>query len=200
MNPAKYAEIAFVDKRRRSKVQPPPPLPGIARVTTVKILGVTVTNSLSVAEHVHAVLGSCAKMLFALRVLRAHGMDYAALQNVFRAVVVAKLLYASSAWWGFAAEPDRQRIEAFLRRSARCGFVPAELPTFRKLCREADKKLFDNIENNSSHVLYHLLPPKSDASQHYSLRPRKHSHRLPDHPTHLMDCNYITRLLYSDVY
>jgi len=48
VNLTKYREIVFVDKRRKGNVQPPPPLPGIERVTSVKILGVTVTNSMSV--------------------------------------------------------------------------------------------------------------------------------------------------------
>jgi len=43
---------------------------------TIKILGVTFTNSLSVAEHVNSVISSCAQALHALRVLRAHGMTF----------------------------------------------------------------------------------------------------------------------------
>jgi hypothetical protein len=88
VNPTKYMEIVFVDKRRKVNPQPPPPpLPGIERVTSVKILGVTITNGLSVAEHVHTTISSCAQTLYALRVLRSHGMDDAALQTVFRSVV-----------------------------------------------------------------------------------------------------------------
>jgi len=48
-------------------------------------------------------------------------MGDAALQTIFRAVVVAKLLYAASAWWGFTTAADRQRVEAVLRRGVRAG-------------------------------------------------------------------------------
>jgi len=43
----KYAEIVFVDNKRRRKleIQPPPPLLDINRVTVIKILGVTFTNT-----------------------------------------------------------------------------------------------------------------------------------------------------------
>jgi len=34
VNPTKYMEIVFVDKRRKRNAQPPPPLPGIERVTS----------------------------------------------------------------------------------------------------------------------------------------------------------------------
>ena len=94
----------------------PQPMPNVARVSVIKILGITFTNHLSVAEHVQTVINSSAQTLYALRTLRAHGMDDAALQTVFRSVVIAKLtnLYASSAWWGFATTTDRQRLQAFI--------------------------------------------------------------------------------------
>jgi len=67
----------------------------------IKILGVTFTNGLSVSLHVQTVI-TCAQTLYALRVLRAHGLCDNALQIIFRAVVVAKLMYESSAWWAVA--------------------------------------------------------------------------------------------------
>jgi hypothetical protein len=45
-----------------------------------------------------------------------------ALQAIYRSVIIAKLLYAASAWWGYTNTTDRQRVDAFLRRSVRCGF------------------------------------------------------------------------------
>ena len=65
-------------------------MPGITRCTTLKILGVTIINGLSMAEHIHGVL-SYSQTLHALRVLRAHGMPASALHEVFQAVVIAKL-------------------------------------------------------------------------------------------------------------
>jgi len=197
VNPAKYNEVVFYDKRRRLRLQLPPPLPGINRATSVKILGVTVTNSLSVAPHVHAVVSSGAQTLFALRVLGGHGMDDASLQTIFRSTAVARLQYASSAWWGFTTESERQRIDSFIRRSTCAHFVPANLPSFAELCKTADETLFNNIVRNPQHVLHYLLPPQSHASQNYNLRPRKHNFQLPPRTTHLIDCNFINRLLYN---
>ena len=61
--------------------------------------------------------------LYALRVLRVHGMCRAALQAIFRSVAIAKLLYAASAWIGFTKATDRQRVDGFLRRSIRSGYT-----------------------------------------------------------------------------
>ena len=69
VNPSKYAEIEFRDKRRKITVQPPPALPDIKQVNVIKILGITFTNNLSAAEYVHdvmIVITSCAQTLCTL--------------------------------------------------------------------------------------------------------------------------------------
>ena len=69
---------------------------------------------------------------------------------------------------------DRQRLEAFIRRSHRSRFVPPDLPAFAAICLSADEKLFSAVIRDSDHVLHKLLPPLSTASQSYNLRERKH--------------------------
>jgi len=67
--------------------------------------------------------------------IHSHGLNDAALKDIYfffffrlkcdflkedkrtarrQTVVLAKLLYASPAWWGFATESDKHRIEAFV--------------------------------------------------------------------------------------
>jgi len=103
----------FVNKRQKSTIQLPPPIQNIVPVKVIRILGVIFTNSLSVAEHIQAIINSCAQTLYALRILRSHGMDDVALQTIYHSVVIAKLTYASSAWWGFTSATDRQKLDAF---------------------------------------------------------------------------------------
>ena len=200
LNRAKSNEIIFVDSRRQKRVQYPPPLADINRVTTLKILGVTVTNHLSVSEHVRDVISSCAQTLYAMRVLRAHGMCSDALHAIYRSVVVAKITYASSAWWGFSTAADRQRIDAFFRRSKRCGMCPIDLLSFEEQCRAADSKLFRNVLSDCTHVLFKLLPPKSAASQNYNLRKRLHNRELTSSKTSLISHNFTNRMLFMDSY
>ena len=50
----KSKEIVFSDPIRRRQIEPPPPTTDIARVTSLKILGVTMTNGLSASDHVRA--------------------------------------------------------------------------------------------------------------------------------------------------
>ena len=142
-------------------------------MTTLTILGVTITNKLSVSEHVRTVINSCAQTMHAIRILRSHGMDDAQLQLVYRSVVIAKLTYASSPWWGFTTASDRQRLEAFLRH-CRQNLYSTNKPSITQLIEEADVNLFDKIKYNPSHPIHHLLPKKTD----HSLRSRSHSLEL----------------------
>ena len=71
----KCVEILFTSSRIRSDAPLPPPLPDIAQVSSLKILGVTVSSRLSVADHVQNVVSSCAQTLRALRLLRDMSKD-----------------------------------------------------------------------------------------------------------------------------
>jgi hypothetical protein len=136
LNRSKTKEIIFIDKQQRLQVAPLPPMANIILVTSLKILGVSITNGVS--GHVHDVIRSSAQILYALRVLRARGMNNTALQAIFRSTAVAKLLYAASEWSGFIKMPDRQRVDAFLRRSKKCGYCPPDLATFDEQCDSVD--------------------------------------------------------------
>ena len=56
------------------------------------------------------------------------------------AVVVTKILYASPAWSGFITATDWQRVDAYFRRSKRCGFCPPDLPSFEEMLEDAKAK------------------------------------------------------------
>jgi len=63
---------------------------------------------------------------------------------VFQAIVLAKINYASSAWWGFTSADDRGRLEAFYCRCARFGYCNKNT-TIASMCDEADRRLFTKI-------------------------------------------------------
>ena len=82
------------------------------------------------SDHVRDVIARCGQTLYALKVLRTHGMsDDSLIREIYEAVVLAKLMYASRAWWGFTAASDRQQIDAFVRRGVRFGLYDAGDPT-----------------------------------------------------------------------
>ena len=182
LNRAKSAEIVVTDSRRRPQFTVPPELPDICRVTSTKVLGVTLTNHLSVSDHVRDVL-------------RYHGMNEEELRLVYKSVVLAKLMYASPAWWGFATAADKKRIEDFVQRGVRLGLYLANDPTPTELAIDSDDNLFGSVLYNCHHVLKQLLPDKTD--HQYNLRHRRHNLSLSVKHD---DRNFLTRQLFKDAY
>jgi len=108
---------------------------------------------MSVSDHICDVISKCAQSLFAFEVRRCQGMNNEALEQIYKAAVIAKLLYASPAWWGFATAADKQRVEAFVRRGVHHGLYRATDPTPTQLAEARDDSLFSNVLTNSNHVL-----------------------------------------------
>lgn len=136
--------------------------------------------------------------MYALRILKSHGLSDEDLFAVFRAIVLSKLTYAIQAWWGFVGTSDRERLEAFLKRAKKAEFVNGNLPSLAELCDTADNKLFKTVVENSNHVLHPLLPPR--VSRHMTLRKRRHDFVLPAKESKIMESNFLYRLLYKDAY
>jgi len=92
-------------------------------------------------------------------VLRTRGLDDTALQHVYRATVVARLMYAASAWRGLAKASDLRRINAVIDRARRHRYCPPNLPTFDELYdTAADDELFSKVVRTfSTHYSYHQL-------------------------------------------
>ena len=61
-------------------------------------------------------LTSCSSLLYAMRVLRNHGIPVASLHEVFRAIVLSKVMYCSPAWSGACSVADFSRLDVFLNR------------------------------------------------------------------------------------
>ena len=83
----KSLEIIVIYSRRKLKMCYPPELPDIRRATSIRVLGVTLTNHLSVSDHVRDVISRCAQSLHALRILRCHGMSSDALKTVYKSTL-----------------------------------------------------------------------------------------------------------------
>lgn len=198
LNRSKSVEIVFVAPRSKRVVTiPSPAVPGFQRVESLKILGVTISRKFSTTDHVDKMLAACAQTLFAMRTLRQHGLPADALHAVFQATVIGKLSYASPSWWGFANAADKARLEAFLVRSVRLGYRAASCPSLNTICAEADDQLFKRITSDTRHLLHPLLPPPRDS--HYELRDHTHKFSLPIRSSALLDCNFLTRMLYKNL-
>jgi len=111
--------------------------------------------------------------MYAMRVLRAHGLPDTSLQDVFRAVVVSHIEYAAPAWSGMCSAADRTRLDSLLRRSKRLGYCRIDQLDVADMFSAADDNFFSRIKSNSLHVLQPYLPDHNDIP--YQLRARSQS-------------------------
>jgi len=183
-------------KSKRSHFKLPSVLLDLRRVKSIKMLKVTICQKFSVSQHVDNLLAVCSQSLFALRTLRQHGLPNGALHQVFQTIVINWLNYAFLACWKFTSADNRNRLEAFVRRSVKLGYRANSSATFASICDDADNKHFLQISGNSQHLLHLLLFPERE--QHYSLRDRNHNFQLSDRTSVINDKNYIIRMLYKD--
>ena len=167
--------------------------PGLTRVTSMVILGVTISNFLGFENHIHRICCQARQSLYALRTLVAHGLRGPLLFDVVRATTLARMLYASPVWWGFAGQCERNRLQTLIRRLIRYHYLPEDSPSFEQLCLKADSRLFSAVLTDKGHVLHALLPPVKTSV--YSLRPRAHDRVIPPADS-LMRRTYITRMIY----
>ena len=162
INNSKSKELLTFTARRSRKTQLPPPCEVIDRVQSLTALGVVINDRLSATDHVNAVLSSCSGLLYALRILRTHGMPTSSLHDVFRATIVAKILYGSPAWSGLCSAADRSRLNALLRRCKRYNYCSNDFPAIEDLFFDADDTLFKRFVYYPAHVLHPILPAKSE--------------------------------------
>ena len=139
-----YLFREFLQSRCNRDVEVPlPAVKGIDRVQHITALSVALSHTFSMTKHIDTAMAGCARTLYGLRTLRAHGMPQACLQIVFRSTALAKLLYASPTCWGFANASERNRLEAFLRRAGKSGYYTDDsFPTVAALCEQADGPLY----------------------------------------------------------
>ena len=157
------------------------------------------SENLSFKMHLDAKLKETAQGLYALKVLKSHGLKNENLWDVTKATLVSKLLYASPVWWDFADSEIRIRLQSILQKLIKFGFLPKNHPHFDLLCEKADESLFSSILANEAHVLYPLLPPIKDMP--YALRPRMHDIGIPKTYFDIkMRRNFISTMITSGTY
>ena len=73
--------------------------------------------------------------------------------------MIARLLYAAPAWWGFAQAKHRARAERFISKTVWMGYLPEGFPDTSEMVDVADHRLLAAVIHSSDHVLRPLFPP-----------------------------------------
>src|SRR5271163_730131 len=95
--------------------------------------------------HTKAVVGSGCQNLYALKILKAHGLPTASLYNVCQATPISRMTYAAPAWYGFTKAANRCSLQAVLIKATRWGLNKYPASQLGELVKTADKKqIFKN--------------------------------------------------------
>ena len=123
---------------------------GICQVRSITALGVILNDKLTAAHHLSSILTSCSSSLYALWVLRDHGLQTSSLHDVFRSTILAKVRYCAPAWSGLCSAS----LNVLLRCSNKYGYCAGDvLMTATKLFATADQSLFKRVLSNEHHML-----------------------------------------------
>ena len=117
---------------------------------------------------VDSILVAASQRLYLLNQLRYMSLDIVGLSNVFRSLVVSKMLYALPAISGSLNQSDITRLDTLLRKAKRWGLTDMT-ETFGDLSDNADERLFRSLQFNSEHCLTQLLPALNRKDR-YNLR------------------------------
>ena len=198
LNKSKSMEmIVFASAKARAKTPHIPTISDIVRVNCIKALGVLVDDTLTFKAHISSICSTAAQSLYAIKILKAHGMDPHSILSICSATVVSRLTYAITAWWGFISAADRYKLQAVLNRAKKWTFYSNTNPSIAEICAKQDSKLFKKVLSNQNHVLHHLLP--AEKQQVYCLRPRAHNRELPLKTSSLIAKNFLIRVLYDSI-
>ena len=119
LNSSKSQEMIVHLPRRNKSLSYPSATPGIKRVDKINILGICVSHTLTFHHHISALVTKSAGSFYALKTIRAHGLNGSALWDVTKATLIAQLLYASPAWWGYLKTDERTRLQSVIKKAKR---------------------------------------------------------------------------------
>jgi len=77
------------------------------------------------------------------------------------------------------------------KQPKQCGYLPPGNPSFVELAEKADKRLFNAITGNHTHVLSKYLPNLKTTG--HNIRPMGRQYELPEKD----NLNFMSRILYS---
>ena len=86
-------------------------------------------------------------------------MPQASLQNIFKATVVPKMLYAIPSFWGFLTSQLKNNLQSILNRARKLNFYLPSDKSVIDLVNKQEQDLYIKIVTDNDHILHYLLPP-----------------------------------------
>jgi len=101
----------------------------------MNILRTCVSQTITFHYRMSAMVTKSASSFYALKAIRNHGLNGCALWDLTQATLVAQLLYASPAWWGYLKADERVRLQSVIKKAKWYGYLPQCLLHSRSVYR-----------------------------------------------------------------
>jgi len=195
INIAKTKEIIFYNPRA-IPILIPAPIFGIERVTSAKLLGVYIQENFCCDLHFKHIITVSSQRLHILKALKRQGLSLELLHCVFHAIILNKIMYVISAWYGFLNKSHVLQINSLFKRAFKYGYVKSVL-NVEQFLKDYDDNLFTKAKYEN-HAMHHLLPsPKSTC---YNFRTHGHGLSVTLVKSGLHKKTFINRVLFSECY
>jgi len=110
----------------------------------MNILGITVSSTLTFHHHISALVTKSIRSLYALKTIRAHGLDGNALWDVIRAIHWSHnscMQAMPNGAYIFKAD-EKNRLQSVVKKAIRYGYLPRFFSTLSEISQDSDKKNF----------------------------------------------------------
>ncbi|KAI4876267.1 hypothetical protein NFI96_007913 [Prochilodus magdalenae] len=131
----------------------------VERVSSVRFLGVHLTDDLSWSLHTNKVVRSARQRLFFLRRLRKFGLPPDILTNFYRCTIESILTACITVWYGSCTAYDRKALKRVVRTAE--SIIGSKLPDLQDIYRSRCLRKIQKIRLDCSHPahdLFTLLP------------------------------------------
>ena len=194
VNMVKTKEIVFHRPNARN-VLFPSVLPGIERVLCAQLLGVWLQVDMGMRKHVAYILHIGNQRKYLLTQLKSQGGPPTQLQNMFDAIILVRVLYASPAWRGYLSAANIDSLQQLFIKTKQWQIVTDKYDV-AQLFDKGEMALFKS-SLNANHCLRHLYPDKRHHLHSMTLRPRGHNFTLPKCRLQCTRNSFINRILFA---
>ena len=146
-----------------------PPISGIDRKSSVKLVGILFDEKLSFNDHVKFITKRATAKLYNVFRLSRIGFSIRELTLLYKALELPTLTYCCSIRGGTSDE-NLRKIDRVQSKAIRLGIINEYTP-MKDIIRISDKKLYRQIfDQRENHVLHEILPKEPQERPVYEKR------------------------------
>ena len=140
----------------------PDKLQDIERVSEFKLLGVLLQTDLRFNDYVSALVTVCNQRLYLLTQLKKQGLKLAETDNVFKSIILTKLIYALPMLFGYLTDHQIEQINSVFRKARKWQLTIDEYD----IVTIAEKLRYDLFQQSKcvTHCINHLYTPSQNTS------------------------------------